>query len=330
MIQLYHVHKRFENGAEALSDVTLRVREGEFVFLTGRSGAGKSTLLRLLLVMERVSEGQILIGGRNIHVLRDSSVPYLRRNIGVIFQDFRLIPNRTVWENVAIGMQILGIGRKEIDRRVGQLLEAIGLEQRKAALPCNLSGGEQQRVAIARALVNEPAILLADEPTGNLDPQLSLEIMDLLQEINRRGTTVLVATHNTGLIEQYGLRTLELEAGRLLHDHPRREGGAGTQPGAGLGTGAWDLVTKSPTSTKTALAPNRAQQAIGLGASTITTSLGDATKLDRPDRAPLDRSDAGESGDEGGPSPQQVAATVTDAEHPKNQPESVTKPEDQP
>ncbi len=245
MIQLYHVHKRFENGAEALSDVTLRVREGEFVFLTGRSGAGKSTLLRLLLVMERVSEGQVLIGGRNIHVLRDASVPYLRRNIGVIFQDFRLIPNRTVWENIAIGMQILGIGRKEIDRRVGQLLEAIGLEQRKTALPCNLSGGEQQRVAIARALVNEPAILLADEPTGNLDPQLSLEIMDLLLEINRRGTTVLVATHNTALIERYGLRTLELESGRLLHDHARRDGAAGTRPGSGLGSGAWDLAAQA-------------------------------------------------------------------------------------
>ncbi len=245
MIQLYHVHKRYESGTDALSDVTLRVREGEFVFLTGRSGAGKSTLIRLLLVMERVTEGQVLIGGRNVHVLRDSSVPFLRRNMGVIFQDFRLIPNRTVRENVAIGMEILGIGRKETDRRVEQLLAALGLELRQSAYPKDLSGGEQQRVAIARALVNEPAILLADEPTGNLDPQMSLEIMDLLLEINRRGTTVLVATHDTALIERYGLRTLELEAGRVIHDHPRRDGGAGTAPGAGLGAGAWEIAARA-------------------------------------------------------------------------------------
>jgi cell division transport system ATP-binding protein len=222
MIQFYHVQKSYPNGVEALRDVTLRVREGEAVFLTGASGAGKSTLLRLLLVMERVSSGQILIGGRNIHVLRDVSVPYLRRNIGIIFQDFKLVESRTVFENVAIALEILGLGRREVERRVMQLLEGLGLAARANLLPRVLSGGEQQRVAIARALVNEPAILLADEPTGNLDPTLSMEIMELLLDVNRRGATLVVATHDTSLIERYGLRTLVLERGALVADQPRR------------------------------------------------------------------------------------------------------------
>ncbi|MSP91176.1 MAG: cell division ATP-binding protein FtsE [Myxococcales bacterium] len=222
MIQLYHVHKRYPNGSEALVDVTLRVREGEFVFLTGPSGAGKSTLLRLLLVMERATDGQILIGGRNIHVLRDSSIPFLRRNIGIVFQDFRLVPRRNVFDNVAIALEILGLPRREIERRVNQLLEGLRLLHRATALPGDLSGGEQQRVAIARALVNEPAILLADEPTGNLDPELAAEIMGLLTDINRHGTTVVVATHDIHLIERYGLRTLALHRGRLADDRPRQ------------------------------------------------------------------------------------------------------------
>jgi cell division transport system ATP-binding protein len=221
MIQLYHVHKRFPNGCDALSDVTLRVREGEFVFLTGPSGAGKSTLLKLLLVMERVTDGQILIGGRNIHVLRDASVPFLRRNIGVVFQDFRLVPRRTVFDNVAISLEIMGLGRKEIERRVNQLLEGLRLVHRAQAYPGDLSGGEQQRVAIARALVNEPAILLADEPTGNLDPDLANDIMNLLLDVNRRGTTVVVATHDVALLERHALRTLVLSRGSLVEDRPR-------------------------------------------------------------------------------------------------------------
>ncbi len=221
VIQFYHVQKRYPNGTDALTDVTLRVREGEFVFLTGSSGAGKSTLLRLLLVMERASDGQILIGGRNIHVLRDSSVPYLRRNIGVVFQDFRLIPRRTVFENIAISLEILGIKGSEIERRVNQMLEATRLLNRAQAYPGDLSGGEQQRVAIARALVNEPAILLADEPTGNLDPELSHEIIELLLSINRKGTTVVVATHDTALVEHYAMRTLVLAKGQLVEDRPK-------------------------------------------------------------------------------------------------------------
>ena len=238
MIQLYHVSKRFENGTDALVDVTLRVREGEFVFLTGASGAGKSTLLRLLLVMERVSEGQVLIGGRNVHVLRDGSVPYLRRNIGLVFQDFKLIERRTVFDNVAIAMEILGLARAEIDRRVTQLLADLGLEGKGRLMPAMLSGGERQRVALARALANEPAILLADEPTGNLDPTLSVEIMDLLLEINRRGTTVVVATHDYALVKRYGLRVVHLEGGRIAEDRPR------THPAADIGEGAATTMPK--------------------------------------------------------------------------------------
>ena len=221
MIQLYHVHKRYPNGCDALSDVTLRIREGEFAFLTGPSGAGKSTLLRLLLVMERATDGQILIGGRNIHVLRDASIPFLRRNIGLVFQDFKLIPRRNVFDNVAIGLEIMGLGHKDIERRVNQLLEGLRLLHKAQSFPGDLSGGEQQRVAIARALVNEPAILLCDEPTGNLDPDLSDEVLQLLLDINRRGTTVVVATHDTQLVDRYGLRTLVLAQGQLVEDRPR-------------------------------------------------------------------------------------------------------------
>ena len=245
MIQLYHVHKRYPNGCDALSDVTMRVREGEFVFLTGPSGAGKSTLLHLLLVMERVTDGQILIGGRNIHVLRDASVPYLRRNIGVVFQDFRLIGRRTVFDNVAIALEIMGLTRKEVERRVGQLLDGLRLTHRAGAYPGDLSGGEQQRVAIARALVNEPAILLCDEPTGNLDPDLGHDIMNLLLDVNRRGTTVVVATHDAGLIERYGLRTLVLARGTLVEDRPRSWRLAPQERGAAAAVGPDPLATSA-------------------------------------------------------------------------------------
>jgi cell division transport system ATP-binding protein len=226
MIQLYDVTKRYGGGAPALDGVTLRVREGEMVFLTGPSGAGKSTLLRLLLCVERADAGQILIGGRNIHALRDASVPFLRRNFGVVFQDFRLLGDRDVRANIALGMEILGLPRRDIERRVDQLLQSLALEPRAHALPRELSGGEAQRVAIARALVNEPAILLCDEPTGNLDAALSRGILDLLCELNRRGTTVVVATHDEALIAAYGCRALALEAGRLVGDTPRRDDGA--------------------------------------------------------------------------------------------------------
>ena len=218
MIEMYHVSKRYPNGVDALADLSLKIGDGEFVFMAGPSGAGKTTLMKLFLCVERVSNGQILVGGRNIQTLRRSSIPYLRRNIGMVFQDFRLLQNRTVFDNVAIALEILGLPRREIIPRVHQTLEAVGLGRYHRSLPQMLSGGEQQRVAIARALVNEPAILLADEPTGNLDPALSLEILNLLIDIQRKGTTVLVATHNTTLLQQLPMRTITLKKGVLVDD----------------------------------------------------------------------------------------------------------------
>ena len=218
MIQLYHVYKRYPNGIEALSDVNLRLGEGEFVFLTGASGAGKTTLVKILLAYERPTSGQVLVSGRNLGVLRASSVPFLRRNIGVVWQDFKLLNSRTVFDNVAISLEILGLRSKEIARRVNQILDVVGLEKYVQARPLQLSGGEQQRVAIARALVNEPAILLADEPTGNLDPDLSVEIMNLLLDLQQKGTTVMVATHDRFLLDRYKKRTLLLNRGFLVED----------------------------------------------------------------------------------------------------------------
>ena len=218
MIQLYHVYKRYSNGVEALNDINLRIHEGEFVFLSGPSGAGKSTLVKLLLGYERATSGQVLVNGRNLQVLQESSIPYLRRNIGVVWQDFKLLKNRTVFDNVAISLEILGLRPREIGRRVSQILEIVGLEHYANTLPQMLSGGEQQRVAIARSLVNEPAILLADEPTGNLDPDLSVEIMNLLLDLQHKGTTVLVATHDRFLLERYSRRTILLNRGFLIED----------------------------------------------------------------------------------------------------------------
>jgi len=218
MIQLYHVYKRYSNGVEALNDVNLRLHEGEFVFLSGPSGAGKTTLVKILLGYERPTSGQVLVNGRNLAVLSDGSIPYLRRNIGVVWQDFKLLNRRTVFDNVAISLEILGLRPKEIQRRVTQILEVVGLESYATARPQMLSGGEQQRVAIARSLVNEPAILLADEPTGNLDPDLSVEIMNLLLDLQQRGTTVMVATHDKYLIERYSRRTILLNRGFLVED----------------------------------------------------------------------------------------------------------------
>jgi cell division transport system ATP-binding protein len=218
MIQLYHVYKRYPNGVEALNDINLRIHEGEFVFLSGPSGAGKTTLIKLLLGYERSTGGQVLVNGRNLQVLQDVSIPFLRRNIGVVWQDFKLLKNRTVFDNVAISLEILGLRPREIRRRVSQILETVSLEHYANTLPQMLSGGEQQRVTIARALVNEPAILLADEPTGNLDPDLSVEIMNLLLDLQQKGTTVLVATHDRFLLERYSRRTILLNRGFLVED----------------------------------------------------------------------------------------------------------------
>ena len=216
MVELYHVHKEYGRGNHALSDVNLEIEKGEFVFLTGASGAGKTTLLRLLLREEIATSGKILVDGLNVSTLTPSRVPRLRRRLGVVFQDFKLLPRKTVFENVALVMEILGVPRKVQRARTYSVLETLGLNHKVRSYPLQLSGGEQQRVAIARALVNEPVLLLADEPTGNLDPDLSWEIMTLFKEINIRGTTVLVATHDRDLIHRMGKRVVTLDCGRIV------------------------------------------------------------------------------------------------------------------
>jgi cell division transport system ATP-binding protein len=218
LVRLFHVSKSYLAGSWALRDVSVELEKGEFVFLTGPSGAGKTTLLRMIFAAERPSEGQIVVLGRNIARLGESSVPSLRRQVGVVFQDFKLLPRRTVEENVAIALDVVGTPRREARARVFAILKQLGLQHRRYHHPLSLSGGEQQRVAIARALVNEPAILLADEPTGNLDPDLTVEIMDLIASAATRGTTVVVATHELALVRSYGKRTVRLEDGRVVED----------------------------------------------------------------------------------------------------------------
>jgi len=219
-IRMYHVSKSYLTGSDALHDISIEFGKGEFVFLTGSSGAGKTTLLQLLFAAERPSEGQILVLGRNIARLRGGAIPALRRRVGVVFQDFKLLPTRTIEENVAVTLDVVGTGRREARGKVFRMLKQVGLQHRRHDHPVSLSGGEQQRVAIARALVGEPEILLADEPTGNLDPELSVEIMELMLSAATRGTTVIVATHDTQLLERYPKRILRLDAGKLVEDRP--------------------------------------------------------------------------------------------------------------
>jgi len=222
LVRLFHVSKSYLAGTWALQDVSLELRKGQFAFLTGPSGAGKSTLMRLIFAAERPSEGQIIILGRNADRLRPAGIPALRRRIGVVFQDFKLLPRRTVEENVAVALDVVGVPHRQARARVFSMLKRVGLQHRRFHYPLTLSGGEQQRVAIARALVNEPEILLADEPTGNLDPELTLEIMELIAGVAARGTTVLVATHELGLVERFVKRTLRLEGGRIAADSAER------------------------------------------------------------------------------------------------------------
>src|SRR5215218_7777908 len=216
MIEAQNVSKTYARGVYALRDLTLRIDKGDFVFLTGPSGAGKSTLLRLLLRQDVPSEGHLVVGGRNLASLSPRQVQSYRRSLGFVFQDFKLLPGKTVLENVALVPRVLGVPLSQQQRRTFQVLKWVGLQHRMTAFPQELSGGEQQRIAIARALVNEPVIILADEPTGNLDPDLSLEIMNLLREVNARGTTVLVATHDRELIRRVGRRALTLDHGRIV------------------------------------------------------------------------------------------------------------------
>ncbi len=218
MIQMFHVSKIYPKDVVALSDITLHIQKGEFVFLSGPSGAGKTTLLRLIFRDELPSSGQILVHGRNVVRLLESKLPALRRGIGVIFQDFKLLMDRTVYANLHLIARVLGIPDTISRRKIGRLLKDVGLIQKADQTPYKLSGGEQQRVAIARALMSDPVILLADEPTGNLDPDLALDVMRLLAEVNIRGTTVVVATHNPRLVSEMGHRTLILKQGRLVEE----------------------------------------------------------------------------------------------------------------
>ncbi len=218
MIQLHNVVMSYQRDAAALNGVTLRIPRGDFVFLTGVSGAGKSTLLKLLYVALPPTRGQVLIDGQNVGRLSRSQIPYLRRSIGIVFQDFKLLPNRTVFENVAITLEVLGWSRKDIGKKVIHILKQMGLEQKMNSTPLRLSGGEQQRVALARALVNDPKILLADEPTGNLDEENKEQRLNIFKEANIRGTTVVVATHDRRLIEHCHKRIVVLEKGQIVED----------------------------------------------------------------------------------------------------------------
>jgi cell division transport system ATP-binding protein len=216
LIETYHLSKFYSRGVYALRDLSLTIDKGDFVFLTGPSGAGKSTLLRLLLREDLPSEGELKVLGRDLKTLNASQVQTFRRTVGFVFQDFRLVPRFTVFQNVAFVMRVLGMPVATQQRKTFQVLKWVGLQHRMNAFPEELSGGEQQRIAIARALVNDPQLVLADEPTGNLDPDLSLEIMNLFREINARGTTVLVATHDRELIRRVGRRSVTLDHGRIV------------------------------------------------------------------------------------------------------------------
>jgi cell division transport system ATP-binding protein len=239
MIQLYRVTKYYE-GVPALREVSFTMGKGEFAFLTGPSGAGKSTLLKILFCAEHADEGRIILQGMNTFRLKSSTIPYLRRNIGFVFQDYKLLPHKTISENIALALKVVGTPSSEIERRVLQVLKKVGMENKRHLTPPKLSGGEQQKVAVARALVNEPQVLLADEPTGNLDPQSAQEVFRLFREINMKGTTVLVATHDWETVRKMQRRIITMERGRVVDDgspDPRiplplklHAGAAGTKP----------------------------------------------------------------------------------------------------
>ncbi len=220
MIDLQGVTKIYPNGVRALNNIHLSIQAGDFVFLVGPSGAGKSTFLRLLFREEVPTEGKVMVDGKDISSMPESRVPFLRRNMGIVLQDFQLLKRRTVAENVAFGLRVIGASDSVINNRVQEALEQVGLSHKRRMFPDELSGGEQQRVCIARAIVNNPLILITDEPTGNLDPMISMEIMHLFLEINSRGTTVIMATHNHNLVNKLRKRVVALVEGRILKDEP--------------------------------------------------------------------------------------------------------------
>jgi cell division transport system ATP-binding protein len=221
MISLQHVTKTYRNGVTALEDVSVEIDKGEFVFVVGPSGSGKSTMIRLLLKQEEATHGQVFVAGKNLAKVTSFKVPHLRRNIGTVFQDYKLLQDKTAFENVAFALEVIGKPKHVIDQRVPEILEYVGLGDKLNAYPDELSGGEQQRVSIARACVNRPLVLLADEPTGNLDPNTSVDIMRLLDKVNRIGTTVLMATHDQAIVDAMRKRVIELDKGKVVRDQTR-------------------------------------------------------------------------------------------------------------
>jgi cell division transport system ATP-binding protein len=228
MIKCEHVTKVYKNGVVALDGISVEITKGEFVFIVGPSGSGKSTFIRLLLKEEEPTSGSVYVAGKNIGRLSRWKIPELRRNIGTVFQDFKLLPNKTVFENVAFALEVIGKPKHVVDQRVPEILDLVGLGEKLNSYPDELSGGEQQRVSVARGFVNRPLILLADEPTGNLDPATSVEIMKLLDRINRIGTTVVMATHDNAIVDAMRRRVIELDGGKIVRDQSRGVYGYGT------------------------------------------------------------------------------------------------------
>ena len=218
MIRFRNVSRVYKTGTEALHKVNLKINDGEFVFIIGHSGAGKSTMVRLLMCEDVPTEGDIIINGINTRNLTPKKIPKFRRSLGIVFQDFRLIPNLNVFDNIAFAMRVVGKSRKQINKKVKSVLSLVGLTHKTYDFPSNLSGGEQQRVALARAIVNNPKVVIADEPTGNIDPRMSIEIMNLLLKINKLGKTVIVVTHEKGLVDYYKQRVVKLNGGKITED----------------------------------------------------------------------------------------------------------------
>ncbi len=224
MIEFQNVTKKYPNGTVALDNVSLRINDGEFVFIVGSSGAGKSTLIKLMLREEKANSGVVKVNGKNLGKMARYKIPKFRRSIGIVFQDFRLIPNMTAYDNVAFALRVTNVRSKEIKRKVPYMLNLVGLSSKMKCKPDELSGGEQQRVALARALVNSPSLIIADEPTGNIDPELSYEIVDLLNEINKLGVTVVMVTHEHDLVEKFNQRVITIDKGEVIRDTGETEG----------------------------------------------------------------------------------------------------------
>ena len=225
MIEMMNVTKKYNKGITAINNLSIQIKDGEFVYVVGPSGAGKSTFIKMMYREEKATKGRIRVGKYDLMKIKDRQIPYLRRYVGVVFQDFKLLQHKTVYENVAYAMEVIEKSPREIKRRVDEVLELVNLKHRMNNFPNELSGGEQQRVAIARAIVNTPGILIADEPTGNLDPDTSMEIMDILERINEQGTTIVMATHNSQIVNEKKHRVLAIESGQIVRDQEQGEYG---------------------------------------------------------------------------------------------------------